>query len=168
MISRDAMISFIKQKHALGESRDVIAASVNEYGGDAALVDEVLAEQQSSLAKATEERDLVHQYLLSRQSVMAGLFAGVATAVLSAAVWAGTAYITEYQIGWVAVLLGCLVGKSIRRFGQGSDIRFRVMGVLASLAGIFLGNALIILFMMQRMLDVPMADVAQFLGHSEF
>lgn len=168
MLSRDALITFIKEKLALGTSRDEIVATLSEYGGDSALVDEVMADQHTKLAKVDQERDLVHQYLVARQSFLGAVLAGAIAAILSAVIWATIAYLTDYQIGWVAIILGCLVGQSVRRFGKGSDLRFRVIGLVSSLSGIFLGNAMIVSLLFHRMLEIPLMDVLPLLGDSQF
>ncbi len=166
MLTRNAIITFILQKQALGASRDEIVSTISEYGRDAALVDEILAEQQTNQAKAVQEEDLVRQYLLSKQSLSNAFFAGSATAILSALIWASIAYATDYQVGWVAVILGCMVARSVRHFGKGFDVRFRMIGLLASLAGIFFGNAMIMVLVLHRILDVPIVEALGFLGDS--
>jgi hypothetical protein len=166
MLTRSALVTFVLQKQALGATRDDIVSSVTEYGGDAALVDEVLSEQQFNLTKAVQEEDLVRQYLLSKQSLLNAMLAGGATAVLSALIWAGIAFATDYQVGWVAVILGCLVARSVRHFGRGFDVRFQTIGLVASLGGIFLGNAMIMVLVLHRMLEVPLGEAIGLLGDS--
>ena len=57
-----------------------------------------------------------------------------------AAVWAGVTVVTEYQIGWMAVGLGFLVGIAIRTMGRGIDQVFGVVGAVMALVGCVLGN----------------------------
>lgn len=163
-----ALAAFIREKHALGTNREEIIASVAEHGGDAALVDQVLTEQRAALEQAKKDEELIHRHLLSRQSLTGALVAGGLTAAGGAGVWAGIAYVTEYQIGWIAIILGCVVAWSVRRFGRGLDLRFRCIGLLAALAGIFFGNAVTAVLVFSRELQVPLLEAARLLGDPQF
>jgi hypothetical protein len=66
--------------------------------------------------------------------------AGLTAAVTGAAVWAGVTVVTEYQIGWMAVGLGFLVGIAMRTMGKGIDQVFGVVGAAMALVGCVLGN----------------------------
>lgn len=63
-------------------------------------------------------------------------------AALSALAWAAITVLTKYQIGYMAVAVGALVGVSVRWFGQGSGRAFRILAVGFALAGCVLGNYL--------------------------
>ena len=168
MARTSALTKYIRDKHALGASRDEILAGVTEYGGDAALIDEVLAEQETRLASAESEAEEIRRDVLSRQSLVKAILAGTAASLLSASVWAGLSFLTNYQHGWVAVFLGLLVAKSVRTFGHGLDARFRLVGLLSSLAGIFLGNAFLTILVLNRMWEMPLGDAIALMGHSQF
>lgn len=168
MDNPDALAAFIREKHALGISRDEIVSGVAEHGGDAALVDRVLDEQRVALEQAKKDEELIHRHLLSQQSLTGALVAGGITAAAGAAVWAGIAYVTEYQIGWIAIILGCVVAWSVRRFGHGLDARFRCIGLLAALSGIFFGNAFTAVLFFSRELQAPLLESARLLGDMQF
>ncbi|HRY79505.1 MAG TPA: hypothetical protein P5313_03715 [Spirochaetia bacterium] len=63
-------------------------------------------------------------------------------AVLSALAWAAITVLTKYQIGYMAVAVGALVGISVRWFGQGSGKAFRILSVGFALFGCVFGNYL--------------------------
>lgn len=79
-----------------------------------------------------------------------GCVAGIAAAVVGAALWAGITYVTEYQIGWMAVGVGLLVGVAVRHFGKGTDTIFGIMGGALALAGCLAGNLLTICLVLAR------------------
>jgi hypothetical protein len=70
------------------------------------------------------------------------LAAGIVAAVVGAAIWAGVTVATEYQIGWMAVGVGFLVGIAVRQFGKGSTPVYGVIGAALAFLGCVLGNVL--------------------------
>jgi hypothetical protein len=69
-----------------------------------------------------------------------GLVGGVIAMLVSALVWGVITYFTEYQIGWMAIGVGFLVGIGIRFFGRGKTVTFGISGAVLALVGCVLGN----------------------------
>ena len=67
-----------------------------------------------------------------------GGFAGLAAAILGAIIWALVTVTTKYQIGFMAVGVGALVGFALR-IGNGGKV-FGVLGAFLALFGCILGN----------------------------
>jgi antitoxin component YwqK of YwqJK toxin-antitoxin module len=67
---------------------------------------------------------------------------GAAAALAGAIFWATVTVITNYQIGYMAVAVGLLVGFSVRYFGSGIDQYYGIVGAFFALAGCALGNLL--------------------------
>ena len=80
--------------------------------------------------------------LRSRSSLLRGAVAGVLAMAAGAAVWTGVAVATEYQIGWMAVGMGCAVGFAVRLGGRGLENSFGILGASLALMGCVLGNLL--------------------------
>lgn len=59
----------------------------------------------------------------ARQNLPAAIAAGVVAALIAAAVWATITVVTQFQIGWMAVGAGFLVGHAVRHFGRGLHLR---------------------------------------------
>lgn len=76
------------------------------------------------------------------QNLVLGVVAGVVAAVIGAVIWAVITVATEYQIGWMAVGIGFLVGYAIRYFGKGTDTMYGVAGSIIALLGCIAGNIL--------------------------
>jgi hypothetical protein len=72
--------------------------------------------------------------------VVGGAIAGLAAAMIGAAVWAGVTIVTEYQIGWMAVAVGFMVGYAVRVGGKGIDSTFGYLGATLALLGCAAGN----------------------------
>ncbi|NBP68771.1 MAG: hypothetical protein EBR30_17880 [Cytophagia bacterium] len=83
-----------------------------------------------------------HELLRKQQDVGFAVIGGVAAAIVGAVIWAVITVITEYQIGYMAIGVGLLVGFSVRYFGCGIDQHFGYIGAFFALAGCALGNLL--------------------------
>jgi len=64
------------------------------------------------------------QRLKSEQNLVLAALAGGVAALLGACIWAAVTVTTNYQIGWMAVGVGFLVGYAVRSFGKGIDKSF--------------------------------------------
>jgi len=80
--------------------------------------------------------------LRSQQNLIGALVAGAASASVGAGLWALITVVTEYQIGWMAVGVGFLVGFSVRAVVRGIDPIFNVIGAVFALVGCAAGNLL--------------------------
>jgi hypothetical protein len=73
-------------------------------------------------------------------SIVLGIAGGLAAMVVSAAVWGAITYLTDFQIGWMAIGVGIVVGLAVRFFGGGRSVTFGVIGAVLALLGVVLGN----------------------------
>lgn len=80
------------------------------------------------------------EQLDDQPNLFMGLIGGVIAMLVGAIVWGVITYVTEYQIGWMAIGVGFLVGIAIRFFGRGKTIAFGVSGAVLALIGCLLGN----------------------------
>jgi len=69
-----------------------------------------------------------------------GVIGGLVAAIIGAIVWSTVTVLTEYQIGWMAVGVGILVGFAVRLLGRGEHIFYCVIGGGFALLGCVLGN----------------------------
>ncbi|HLJ83031.1 MAG TPA: hypothetical protein VKT51_02495 [Candidatus Eremiobacteraceae bacterium] len=89
------------------------------------------------------DQSKVQNYLRQRraeQSMPLAILAGVVAALIGAVLWGIVSDVTDYQIGWMAVGVGFLVGYSVQFLGKGIDPPFRYVGAICSLAGCVVGN----------------------------
>ncbi len=82
------------------------------------------------------------QVLRDRQNFGAGLLGGIAAAAVGAILWAVVTYLTERQLGLMAIVLGALIGFAVLKAGKGVDIQFRLLGALLALLCCLAGNLL--------------------------
>jgi FtsH-binding integral membrane protein len=78
----------------------------------------------------------------SKQSMALALLGGLLASVVAAFIWALITYVTHYQIGFMAVGVGLLVGFAVKYFGNGMSSTYGVIGAVFALFGCLLGNIL--------------------------
>ena len=83
---------------------------------------------------------LTLEALRSEQNLGLGVVAGFVAAIAGAATWGLITAYTGYQIGWMAIGVGFLVGIAVRIAGKGIDSSFGVASAVLSLFGCVLGN----------------------------
>ena len=86
--------------------------------------------------------NMLQQQFRDNQNLSMGVVGGFGAAIIGAVVWALITSFTQYQIGFMAIGIGFLVGYAVRRMGQGVDPIFGYSGAGFSLLGCVLGNIL--------------------------
>jgi hypothetical protein len=97
--------------------------------------------------------------LEAEQNLPVGILAGMVAALIGAGVWAGVTVATGYQIGYLAIGVGFLVGVAVRIFGKGVTTPFAVAGCVLALAGCALGNVLSICGFVAIQESVPFMEI---------
>jgi hypothetical protein len=82
-----------------------------------------------------------YEQLRAQQSLGVALFAGIGAAIVGGIAWAAVTVTADFQIGYMALAVGFLVGFAVR-LGNGIDKIFGVLGATFSLVGCLLGNIL--------------------------
>lgn len=102
------------------------------------------------------------EQLDDESNLVMGLVGGVVAMLIGAVLWGAITYFTEYQIGWMAVGVGFLVGVAIRFFGKGKSLVFGISGAVLALIGCLLGNLLVYTGILAREEGAPFLDVFLF------
>ena len=84
--------------------------------------------------------EVAFQKFEAEQSLVGGFLAGAVAALVGAGAWALVAVLTGYQIGFMAIGVGFLVGLAVQFAGKGISKIFGVMGAALALVGCLLGN----------------------------
>ncbi len=80
------------------------------------------------------------EQLDNQPSLLMGLIGGTVAMLVSAIIWGVISYVTEYQIGWMAIGVGFLVGIAVKFFGKGKSMMFGISSAVLALIGCVLGN----------------------------
>jgi hypothetical protein len=78
--------------------------------------------------------------LRSRQRIPIAILAGFGGAVLGAAAWLGLSSLFGLQVGWMAIVVGVLVGVTMRYFGHGIDLPISIAALFMVALGIVAGD----------------------------
>ena len=84
----------------------------------------------------------VKTFLRKQQDPVLAVVGGLSAAMLGGILWAAITVATNYQIGYMAIAVGLLVGFSVRYFGAGVDQYFGYIGAVLALIGCAFGNLL--------------------------
>lgn len=103
---------------------------------------------QNKLAEYLED-------LRINQNFSSAVLAGTVAALIGAALWGFITSLSGYQIGYMAVGVGFLVGMAVRWAGKGIDQKFGYLGAGLSLLGCLVGNYLGIVFYFARETNLP-------------
>jgi hypothetical protein len=80
------------------------------------------------------------EQLDDQPNLLMGLIGGTVAMLVSGILWGAISYFTEYQIGWMAIGVGFLVGIAVKFFGKGKSMIFGVSSATLALIGCVLGN----------------------------
>lgn len=78
--------------------------------------------------------------LRKEQNLSMAIIGGIVACLVGALLWALITVVTEYQIGYMAIAVGFIVGYSVRYLGKGIDQVYGIMGAGLALLGCLLGN----------------------------
>lgn len=140
-------------RHASDEEVEEAARHLHEFteeGRDAILVEAGRRGLEIEPAKGEEpelqlsEAEFQHalEQLRSKQNLPAAVLAGVAAAAIGAIAWAAITVATGYQIGFMAIGVGLVVGYAVRVAGKGIDPIYGVIGAGLAALGCAVGNLL--------------------------
>lgn len=90
--------------------------------------------------------NMLTQQRRDNQNLGLGIVGGAIGALIGAGLWALITYFTNFQIGFMAVGVGLLAGFGVRKFGQGIDAKFGIVGAVLALAGCLAGNLFVICY----------------------
>jgi len=80
------------------------------------------------------------QEVRDNQNLGLAIIGGAGAAAIGAIIWGLITELTGYQVGWMAVGIGYMVGFAVRHLGKGVDVSFAIVGGAFSLLGCLAGN----------------------------
>lgn len=101
-----------------------------------------------------------------KQNLPLGVLGGLLGGILGAVLWAAISYFTNYQIGWMAVAVGFLVGFGVSRLGHGIDLRFAIAGAIIAFISVVMGNFLVAIGLLAKYWDVSYFEALQVFNYA--
>lgn len=96
---------------------------------------------------------------VDEQNFPMGLLAGLVATAVGAGAWMLVTVATNYQIGWMAVGVGFLLGWTVRLAGKGTSTAFGVLGASLALGGCLAGNFFTGCVIASRELGLPATSI---------
>jgi hypothetical protein len=101
---------------------------------------EELNTENENLTIDTDKLQRFNERLRMEQNLPLATIAGLGAALIGAILWAVITVTTKFQIGYMAVAIGLMVGFSVRFAGKGIDQPFGIVGAVLAFLGCVLGN----------------------------
>lgn len=108
--------------------------------------------------------ELALEVLRQEQRLPLAVLGGLLASLAGAAIWAGITVATEYQIGWMAIGVGFLVGMVVRVAGRGLSNTYRWIGAGFALFGCALGNIFTLVYVIAQHENLGLLDTFTRLG----
>ena len=118
-----------------------------------------IPKNDSSISIEQLQKQLINQGKQNEQSLPNTIGAGFIAAIAGALIWGLITYAIEYQIGFMAIGIGWLVGLTIQKIGKSTDIQFGIVGGALSLFGCLFGNLLATLLLVASVEDMSIFTI---------
>lgn len=115
--------------------------------------------EESQISIDPVRLQMIEERLQAEQNLGLAIGAGLVAALIGAAIWAAITYFTGYQIGWMAIGVGFLVGYAVRETGQGLSSLYGLIAAGFALLGCVLGNVLTIVAAVANAEGMPLLEV---------
>jgi hypothetical protein len=103
-------------------------------------MDEKKAAEEGMIVREVSVSAEILERLRLHQSVGYALLGGCVAMLVSATLWAIISVTIKFQIGYMAIGVGLLVGFMVRFFGIGLERKFGILGGVFAFLGCLLGN----------------------------
>ena len=126
---------FIVQELQSGSTPGAVTRKLVKMGVEDETAEEVVGHIHEELIKAADAEQP------TSSSLMMAILGGLVAAVVGAGIWGGIVIATDYEVGFVAWLLGGLSGFAVVLASGGKrGLPLQIIAVLSSIAGILLGK----------------------------
>ena len=107
---------------------------------DESVTELALPEEKTHAEVIAELPEEVKEEYKQHQKLGYAIIGGFFLSIICALLWAVITVSTEYQIGFMAIGVGVVVGLGVRFFGAGIDTIYGIIGAFFALLGCLLGN----------------------------
>lgn len=110
------------------------------FSHDPTVTEAINTEAKSHAEIISELPHEILDKLRPHQNLLYAVIGGLLLAFICAIIWAVITVSIEYQIGFMAVGVGLIIGMGVRYFGAGIDKIFGIVGAILALIACLLGN----------------------------
>lgn len=107
---------------------------------DESVKEEIPEEVKSNVELIAELSEDIKEKFRHHQNMEYAVIGGLFLSIICALIWAVITVTTEYQISYMAIGVGIIVGMGVRFFGAGIDVVYGFIGAILALFGCVLGN----------------------------
>ena len=97
--------------------------------------------------------------IAGNQNLQLAIIGGIIAAIIGASLWAVITIVTDFQIGWMAVGVGFLVGYAVRITGKGITKIYGYIGGVLALLGCLAGNLFSVCAIISKQEGIPFFDI---------
>lgn len=106
-----------------------------------------------------EDLDSTIDKLRKRQNIRLAIFGGLSAFLFCSVLWALLSLITDYQVTYMAIGIGLIVGFAVRYSGQGYRWKYGLIGAIYSFLSIIVGNLILVTQYISHTENIPHSDV---------
>lgn len=118
----------------------------------------------SSSPESVEASASLREPVAPSSNLVFAVVAGIVAMLVGTAIWVGVTVATNFQIGYMAVGVGFLVGLAMRFAGRGVGQPYHVVGAVLTLLGCALGNLFTGCVLVARAQEVSFGEVVSALN----
>lgn len=124
--------------------------------------DDELEIERTTVLGAISKNDLSRFH--AEQDFPKALIIGTVAGLIGALLWGVITVVTEYQIGFMAIAIGAMVGFCIKIIGKGIDQKFGIAGGIIAFLSCLLGNLFSIVGFIANSQQMTYPEVYGFFG----
>ena len=106
-----------------------------------------------------EDLDSIVLKLRKRQNIRLAIVGGLSAFLFCSALWALISLITDYQVTYMAIGIGLIVGFAVRYSGQGYRWKYGLIGAIYSFLSIIVGNLLMVTLYVSHSENIQFSDL---------
>jgi hypothetical protein len=106
-----------------------------------------------------QARSGIYEKIIHDQDFIKAAVLGSLIGLAGASLWAVIAFFAHVSSGFIAMLIGALVGLTVRYFGKGITLKFAILGSSISFLACLVGNFLMVIAFTSKEMSVPFFSI---------
>lgn len=119
--------------------------------------------EDENITRQNEINELKTQQLINQikveQNILLAVVGGFVASLVAGTLWALVTFATGYQIGFMAIGVGIVVGFTVRFLGKGMTMPFGITGAFFAFLGCLIGNLLAVIISASQVEGIPLLSI---------